>query len=97
MTWTSADVARLADTARIHLSEDECSALAPEIEAMLEVARRLSAAASPDVEPMTHPTELTNVQRPDKVHNSLTIEDALSGAPAVEQEQFRVPRILSED
>ena len=37
---------------------------------------------------------LTNVTRADVVVPGLTAEQALSGAPAVEQQRFRVPRIL---
>jgi aspartyl-tRNA(Asn)/glutamyl-tRNA(Gln) amidotransferase subunit C len=37
------------------------------------------------------------VFRPDEVRPSLGAEQALSGAPAAEQERFRVPRILEEE
>jgi aspartyl-tRNA(Asn)/glutamyl-tRNA(Gln) amidotransferase subunit C len=46
---------------------------------------------------MSHPLPLTNVTRPDVVRPSLTPEEALAGAPAVEEQRFSVPRILTED
>ena len=39
----------------------------------------------------------TNVMRPDQVHESLPQQAVLTRAPDVEDERFRVPRILSED
>ena len=35
--------------------------------------------------------------RPDEVRPSLSVEAALSGAPATEANRFRVPRILDEE
>jgi aspartyl-tRNA(Asn)/glutamyl-tRNA(Gln) amidotransferase subunit C len=40
---------------------------------------------------------LTNVFRPDELVPCLGAEAALAGAPAVEDQRFRVPRILTED
>ena len=40
---------------------------------------------------------LTNVFREDVVAPGLTAEQALSGAPAAEQQRFAVPRILGEE
>jgi aspartyl-tRNA(Asn)/glutamyl-tRNA(Gln) amidotransferase subunit C len=37
------------------------------------------------------------VTRPDVVRPSLTPESALSGAPASEEDRFRVPQILGEE
>ena len=38
---------------------------------------------------MSHPMPLTNVMRADEVRPSLTAEQALSGAPAAEQQRFK--------
>jgi aspartyl-tRNA(Asn)/glutamyl-tRNA(Gln) amidotransferase subunit C len=40
---------------------------------------------------------LKNVFRPDVIRPSLTPEEALSGAPASEEQRFRVPQILGEE
>ena len=50
-----------------------------------------------NVAAMSHPVPMTNVFREDIPGVSLTAEQALSGAPAVEDERFRVPRILDEE
>jgi aspartyl-tRNA(Asn)/glutamyl-tRNA(Gln) amidotransferase subunit C len=49
------------------------------------------------VPPTSHPMPLTNVFREDVVTPSLTAEQALSGAPASDQQRFMVPRILGDE
>ena len=43
---------------------------------------------------MSHPQDLRNVMRADEVTPGLSRADVLAGAPAVEDDRFRVPRIL---
>ena len=50
-----------------------------------------------DVPATSHPLPLINVTRPDVPRPSLSAEDALAGAPAAQEQRFRVPRILEED
>lgn len=57
----------------------------------------MSEVADQDVPPTSHPLPLTNVMRADEVRPSLTPAQALSGAPAQEQQRFKVPQILGED
>jgi aspartyl-tRNA(Asn)/glutamyl-tRNA(Gln) amidotransferase subunit C len=40
---------------------------------------------------------MTNVLRPDELRPCLPRDAVLAGAPAVEDNKFRVPRILSEE
>ncbi len=58
---------------------------------------RVAEVAADDIPPTSHAVPLTNVVRADVVRPSLTPEQALSGAPAVEGGRFRVPRILDEE
>jgi aspartyl-tRNA(Asn)/glutamyl-tRNA(Gln) amidotransferase subunit C len=44
----------------------------------------------------SHPQPIKNVFREDVVMPSLTPDQALSGAPAQEEQRFRVPQILGE-
>lgn len=97
MALTTAEVARLAALARIELSEDELARLAPQLEVILESVAQVTEVAGDDVAPMSHPLPLTNVFRADEVRPSLAAEQVLAAAPAVEDERFRVPRILGEE
>ena len=45
----------------------------------------------------SHAVPLINVFRPDELTECLTAEAALAAAPAVEDQRFRVPRILAEE
>lgn len=97
MGLTADDVARLAALARIQLTEQECTELAPELDVILQSVASVSEVAGPGVPLATHAMEMTNVFRQDVVTASLTQEQALAGAPDSEDGRFRVPQILSED
>lgn len=97
MALTTADVARLAELARIELSTEQLERLAPQLDVILDAVASVSEVAGADVEPMSHALPLTNVFRDDVVTPSLPAAAVLAGAPAVEDDRFRVPRILGEE
>ena len=94
---TRDEVRHLSDLARIDLSDAELDHLAPQLSVILESIASISDVAATDIPPMSHPVPLTNVFRADEVRPSLTAEQALSGAPASEQQRFMVPRILGDE
>lgn len=91
------DVAHLAQLARIELEATEIDHLAGQLEVILGAVARVQEVAGADVSPTSHPLPLKNVFRPDVIRPSLTPEEALSGAPASEEQRFRVPQILGEE
>ncbi len=97
MALSPDDVAALARLARIDLTEAELARLAPQLDGILDSVASVSEVAVADVPPTSHPLPLENVFRPDVVQPSLEREAALAGAPAAEQDRFRVPRILEEE
>jgi aspartyl-tRNA(Asn)/glutamyl-tRNA(Gln) amidotransferase subunit C len=58
---------------------------------------RVGEVAADDIPPTSHAVPLTNVFRDDEVRPGLAREDVLRGAPAAEENRFRVPRILGEE
>ena len=94
---TRDEVARLADLARIDLSDAELDHLAPQLRVILDSVAAIQGVAGDDVPPTSHALPLTNVFREDVVVPGLTAEEALSGAPATEQQRFAVPRILGDE
>jgi aspartyl-tRNA(Asn)/glutamyl-tRNA(Gln) amidotransferase subunit C len=94
---TREEVAHLADLARIDLSDAELDHLAPQLAVILDSIASIREAAADDVPPTSHALPLTNVFRSDEVRPGLTAEQALAGAPEVEQQRFSVPRILGEE
>ncbi len=93
------DVAHLAGLARIQLEEAELDRLGRELPKILDSVATVSQAleGAGDVEPMSHPTPLTNVFREDVVRPCLSPEEALSGAPATMEQRFLIPKILGEE
>src|SRR3990170_1445743 len=94
---TRDEVAHLAHLARIDLSDAELDPLAPQLAGILEAVASVSKVAAEDIPPTSHAVPLTNVFRPDEVRPGLSAEEALAGAPEVEDQRFRVPRILGEE
>ena len=91
------EVAHLAALARIDLQPAELDRLAGQLGVILDAVATVREVASDDVPATSHPMPLTNVTRPDEPRPCLTPQEALSGAPAVAEQRFRVPRILEED
>jgi aspartyl-tRNA(Asn)/glutamyl-tRNA(Gln) amidotransferase subunit C len=94
---TRGEVAHLADLARIDLSDAEVDHLAPQLAVILDSIASIREVAADDIPPTSHPMPLTNVFREDVPRPGLTAEEALAGAPQVEQQRFAVPRILGEE
>jgi len=91
------DVSHLAKLARIEIPENQLDHYAKQLDAILDAVDQISAAPTQDVPAMSHPVPMTNVFRADVPAASLTATEALAGAPAVEDERFRVPRILDQE
>ena len=83
-------------SSRLALTDDEIEQLTGELEAILDYAAEVSALDTADVPPTAHPLPLVNVFRPDDPRPGLDRDEVLAQAPAAEDGQFRVPRILGE-
>ncbi len=90
------EVSHLARLARLALTEDELDSFDGQLDAILEHVGRIQAVDVSGVEPTDNPLKAVNVFRPDVVQPSLSQQDALAGAPEVQDGQFAVPRILGE-
>lgn len=90
------EVAHLARLSRLALSEDELDQFAGQLDSILSHVRTISEVAAADVPATASPDPVTNVTRPDVVRPGLTPGQALSGAPAAEEQRFLVPQILGE-
>ena len=60
----------------------------------LEAAARVQEVAAEDVPPTSYAVPRSNVLRPDQPRPSLPREEALAGAPEVEADRFKVPRVV---
>jgi aspartyl-tRNA(Asn)/glutamyl-tRNA(Gln) amidotransferase subunit C len=96
-TLSRDEVAKLANLARIEMTEDELVELASQFGSILDSVARVQELNLDGVKATSHPQPIENIARPDVVQPSLTPEEALSGAPAQEEQRFRVPQILGEE
>ena len=92
-----ADVAHLARLARLAVTEQELDVFAGQLDVILGAVARVGEVAAADIPPTSHAVPMTNVLRPDELRPCLPREAVLAAAPAVEDNKFRVPRILSEE
>lgn len=94
---TRDDVAHLARLARLAVTDSELDLFAGQLDVILGSVARVGEVAAQDIAPTSHVVALENVFRPDEVRPSLPLERVLAGAPSVEDDKFRVPRILGEE
>jgi aspartyl-tRNA(Asn)/glutamyl-tRNA(Gln) amidotransferase subunit C len=97
MSITRDEVAHLARLSRLALSDEELDHLAPQLNQIISAVAQVQEVAAEGIPPTSHATGLANVFRDDEPAPCLTPEQALSGAPAVEMQRFKVPRILVEE
>lgn len=93
----AAQVAHLASLARIALTPAEIDKLTGELGVIIDSIAKVSEVATADVPATSHPIPLSNVFRADVVGPTLTVEQALSGAPEHDGSRFRVSAILGEE
>lgn len=91
---SSDDVAHVARLARLSLSDDELERITAQLGAVLDHARDVEALDTGGVLPTAHPLPLENVFREDEPGPCLDRSEVLAQAPSVEDDRFRVPRIL---
>jgi aspartyl-tRNA(Asn)/glutamyl-tRNA(Gln) amidotransferase subunit C len=90
-------VAHLANLARIGLTPAEIEKLTGELGTIVDSIAKVSEVAGADVPATSHPIPLSNVFRPDVPGETLTVEQALSGAPEHDGSRFKVSAILGEE
>jgi aspartyl-tRNA(Asn)/glutamyl-tRNA(Gln) amidotransferase subunit C len=88
------DIEHVARLARLELTDEEKARLRDQLGMILENAAKVSEVATDDVPPTAYAIPRSNVLRPDEVTPSLTVEEVLSNAPEVEDDRFKVPKVV---
>ncbi|MBN2056605.1 Asp-tRNA(Asn)/Glu-tRNA(Gln) amidotransferase subunit GatC [bacterium] len=88
------DVEHIAALARLDLTEAEAAAFAVQLADILRYMETLNELDTSGVQPTSHAIHLTNRFREDEVRPSLPVDDVLALAPAVEDGQVLVPKVL---
>jgi aspartyl-tRNA(Asn)/glutamyl-tRNA(Gln) amidotransferase subunit C len=88
------DIEHVARLARLELTDEEKARLRDQLGVILENAAKVSEVATDDVPPTAYAIPRSNVLRPDDITQSLTVEEVLSNAPEVEDDRFKVPKVV---
>jgi aspartyl-tRNA(Asn)/glutamyl-tRNA(Gln) amidotransferase subunit C len=88
------DIEHVARLARLELTDDEKARLRDQLGVILENAAKVSEVATDDVPPTAYAIPRSNVLRPDLVTPSLMVEEVLANAPDVEDDRFKVPKVV---
>lgn len=92
---TREDVLKLAALSKLRLTDEEIDNLRLDLSAILEYVQVLDSVDTQDLVPTYQVTGLKNVMREDKVRDyGYKTEDLLKNAPATQDGQFKVKRVL---
>jgi aspartyl-tRNA(Asn)/glutamyl-tRNA(Gln) amidotransferase subunit C len=91
------EVQRIADLARLELSDEEAERMRAELEAILAYVETLRELDLEGVEPTSHPLPMKTPLRDDRAEPPLAPERALANAPERDGFAFVVPKVLDED
>ncbi|MDD2619349.1 MAG: Asp-tRNA(Asn)/Glu-tRNA(Gln) amidotransferase subunit GatC [Syntrophomonadaceae bacterium] len=94
MALTIKEVEHVALLARLELNADEKQTFAEQMGTILDYANRLNELDTDGIEPLSHILPVFNVLRDDEVKPGSPREEILSNAPLLEDQQYKVPKII---
>jgi len=87
-------IRRVADLARLELSEPELAAMQQELSSIIELVDQMAAVETEGVEPMSHPQAASQRLREDEVTESDQRAGFQSIAPQTEDGLYLVPKVI---
>ncbi len=96
MSLTLADVEKIANLARLELTDAEKKQYQEQLSAILDYAERLDQLDLTDIPPTAHAIAQQNIMRPDVAEPSLPMQDLLFNAPQQKENQFVVQAVLDD-
>ena len=94
MSLSREQVLSIAHLARLAVDDAEIDGYATELSSILDVVDQLSAVDVEGVEPLAHPTDMTQRLRADEVTEPDRREALLAAAPQSQDGLFLVPRVI---
>ena len=94
MKLTPEQVLKIADLARLELSEVEVEKYAGQLSAILDHVEALNKLNVDGIEPTAHAVSVPTPLRDDVAVQDKTLEKSLSNAPDCEGAFFKVPKVL---
>lgn len=98
MSLTSADIARIANLARLELQPAESERMLTQINGFFTLVEKMRAVDTAGLEPLAHPVatiqDITLRLREDRVSEPNNREANMRNAPALEHGLFLVPKVI---
>ncbi len=88
------DIEKIAELARIRLSDEEIGQVTARITEILQMVDRLQVVDTRNIEPMANPLDAIQCLRPDEVTQGNRRDAFQAIAPAVENGLYLVPRVI---
>lgn len=93
---TETEVRHVAKLSRLKLDDAQIHHFTEQLAGVLGYIEKLNELDVEGVEPMAHPTDMTNVFREDIPSQPLSNDAALHNAPDAEKPYFKVPKVLGD-
>ncbi len=90
------EVRHVAKLARLQLTDEQLQQYRSQLSSVLEHIAKLSELNVEGVEPMAHPSDVTNRLDEDTVGESMPTKQLLAMAPAMQDHYLAVPKVLGE-
>lgn len=90
------DIDRLAQLARMTLSDEEKTSYAAQLRQILDYFEELQKVDVTGIEPMAHPYETSGLLREDKASEAWEPTRALGNGPCVRENQIVVPKVVED-
>ncbi len=94
MTIERSDIEKLAELARIQITDENVAATTASLTDVLNLVDQLQAADTEGVFPLAHPLDAVQRLRPDQVTEDNQRERFQAIAPAAEDGLYLVPRVI---
>jgi aspartyl-tRNA(Asn)/glutamyl-tRNA(Gln) amidotransferase subunit C len=91
------EVRRIADLARLELTDEEIALYAGQLSSILQYFQRLQQVDTSQIEPTASVLPLKNIMRQDKAGVPLSPDEVIANAPQAEAGQFRVSPVLDSE
>jgi aspartyl-tRNA(Asn)/glutamyl-tRNA(Gln) amidotransferase subunit C len=88
------DVVRVAQLARLRLDDAEARPMLSELNAIFRLIEQMQAVDTKDVAPMSHPRDVAQRLRPDRVTEPDRRDALLALAPKAERGLYLVPKVI---
>jgi len=94
MKINNQEVEKVAQLARLRLSQSELQQMTKQLDNILSYIEKLNEVNTDNIPPTTHVLAISNAFREDRIDKSLEISEVLKNAPDHDNQFFKVPKIF---